>query len=136
MTATGSKMEKLCMWRCAHRPRKDGIIKSLALGIYISVPFCRTKCSYCNFTSDVFSRVVFERYVDRVCAHIRNAPQIAAEMGSRIEPEVDSIYLGGGTQAGYVVQNRGSLMQTPNGGGLDIDERLDAEADAIHTIAQ
>ena len=36
------------------------------LGIYISVPFCRTKCSYCNFASDVFSRAVFERYVDRV----------------------------------------------------------------------
>ena len=52
----------------------SGIIESVALGIYISVPFCRTKCSYCNFASDVFSRVVFERYVDRVCADIANAP--------------------------------------------------------------
>jgi oxygen-independent coproporphyrinogen-3 oxidase len=67
------------------------------LGIYISVPFCRTKCSYCNFASDVFSRVVFERYVDRVCADIASAPEIAREMGGRIEQEVDSIYLGGGT---------------------------------------
>ena len=69
----------------------------MALGIYISVPFCRTKCSYCNFASDVFSRTVFERYVDRVCADIASAPQLAAEMGGQIEPEVDSIYLGGGT---------------------------------------
>ena len=38
----------------------------MPLGLYISVPFCRTKCSYCNFASDVFSRAVFERYVDRV----------------------------------------------------------------------
>ena len=60
-------------------------------------PFCRTKCSYCNFASDVFSRAVFERYVDRVCADIENAPQVAAEMGGRIERDVDSIYLGGGT---------------------------------------
>ncbi len=69
----------------------------MPLGIYISVPFCRTKCSYCNFASDVFSRAVFERYVDRVCDDIANAPQIAAEMGGHIERAADSIYLGGGT---------------------------------------
>jgi len=69
----------------------------MPLGIYISVPFCRTKCSYCNFASDVFSRTVFERYVDRVCSDISNAPQVAEEMGGRMEREVDSIYLGGGT---------------------------------------
>jgi oxygen-independent coproporphyrinogen-3 oxidase len=69
----------------------------MPLGIYISVPFCRTKCSYCNFASDVFSRVLFDRYVDRVCADIENAPQVAAEMGGQMERAVDSIYLGGGT---------------------------------------
>ena len=69
----------------------------MALGIYISVPFCRTKCSYCNFASDVFSRTVFERYVDRVCADIAAAPQTARDVAGRIEREVDSIYLGGGT---------------------------------------
>jgi oxygen-independent coproporphyrinogen-3 oxidase len=67
------------------------------LGVYISVPFCRTKCSYCNFASDVFSRAVFERYVDRVCTDIGSAPQVAAEMGGQVERGVDSIYLGGGT---------------------------------------
>jgi len=69
----------------------------MPLGIYISVPFCRTKCSYCNFASDVFSRAVFERYVDRVCADIENSPQIAAQVGGQMERDVDSIYLGGGT---------------------------------------
>ncbi len=69
----------------------------MALGIYISVPFCRTKCSYCNFASDVFSRAVFERYVDRVCADVADAPQIAKDVGGQIEHEVDTIYLGGGT---------------------------------------
>jgi oxygen-independent coproporphyrinogen III oxidase len=69
----------------------------VALGIYISVPFCRTKCSYCNFASDVFSRAVFERYVDRVCADIAAAPAMAVEVGGSFEREVDSIYLGGGT---------------------------------------
>jgi putative oxygen-independent coproporphyrinogen III oxidase len=69
----------------------------MPLGIYISVPFCPTKCSYCNFASDVFSRAVFDRYVDRVCEDLVSAPQQAAGMGGEIEREVDSIYLGGGT---------------------------------------
>jgi oxygen-independent coproporphyrinogen III oxidase len=67
------------------------------MGIYISVPFCRTKCSYCNFASDVFSRAVFERYVDRVCGDIAQGPNLAREMGGKLDREVDSIYLGGGT---------------------------------------
>ncbi len=69
----------------------------MSLGLYISVPFCRTKCSYCNFASDVFSRTVFQRYVERVAADIGHAGEIAAQMGGQFEPSVDSIFLGGGT---------------------------------------
>jgi oxygen-independent coproporphyrinogen-3 oxidase len=69
----------------------------MALGLYISVPFCRTKCSYCNFASDVFSRSVFQRYVDRVCADMERANATVAQMGGRMEQAVDAIYLGGGT---------------------------------------
>src|SRR6476659_5035173 len=69
----------------------------VSLGIYISVPFCRTKCSYCNFASDVFSKAVFERYVDRVCSDIASAERLAVEIGGQFRGEVDSIYLGGGT---------------------------------------
>jgi oxygen-independent coproporphyrinogen III oxidase len=69
----------------------------MPLGIYISVPFCRSKCSYCNFASDVFSRAVFQRYVDRVCSDIERAAQSAERMGERFERAVDSVYLGGGT---------------------------------------
>ena len=69
----------------------------MSLGIYLSVPFCRTKCSYCNFASGVFSRAVFERYVQRVCAEIAECGRTAEQMGGQIEGGVDSIYLGGGT---------------------------------------
>lgn len=69
----------------------------MSLGIYISVPFCRTKCSYCNFASDVFSRVLFDRYVDRVCADMQGACEIAQQMGGHFDRMVDSVYLGGGT---------------------------------------
>jgi oxygen-independent coproporphyrinogen III oxidase len=75
----------------------NGIMRTVPLGVYISVPFCRTKCSYCNFASDVFSRAVFERYVDRVCSDIANAERDANQMSGKFEREVDSIYLGGGT---------------------------------------
>ena len=79
------------------RVRPSGIMKPVALGIYISVPFCRTKCSFCNFASGVVSRALFTRYVERVCADIEAADRLAQEMGAKFEPEVDSIYLGGGT---------------------------------------
>jgi len=69
----------------------------MALGIYVSVPFFRTKCSYCNFASDVFSRAIFDRYIDRVVSDIESAASIADTMGGDFEREVDSIYLGGGT---------------------------------------
>ena len=69
----------------------------MSLGLYISVPFCRTKCSYCNFASDVFSRAVFERYVDRVTEDINHAGETAEQMGGRFESSVECIFLGGGT---------------------------------------
>src|SRR6202050_50990 len=69
----------------------------MSLGLYLSVPFCRTKCSYCNFASDVFSRTRFEGYVNRVCAEIERATETAEQMGGRFERDIDSVYLGGGT---------------------------------------
>jgi oxygen-independent coproporphyrinogen-3 oxidase len=77
--------------------RQNGIIVGMPLGLYISVPFCRTKCSYCNFASDVFSRSVFQRYLHRVCSDMKRAKETVAQMGGRLEQSVDSIYLGGGT---------------------------------------
>ena len=61
------------------------------------MPFCRTKCSFCNFASGVFSRALFDRYVDNVCADIAGAHAIARELGGVLDAGVDSIYLGGGT---------------------------------------
>jgi oxygen-independent coproporphyrinogen-3 oxidase len=69
----------------------------MAVGLYLSVPFCRTKCSYCNFASDVFSRAVFAHYIDRVCCDLIDAPQRAAQVGGSFDSSVDSVFLGGGT---------------------------------------
>src|SRR5215510_11429008 len=69
----------------------------MKLGIYISVPFCRSKCTYCNFASGVFSSGQMERYVERLCADIRCSRAVAAEYEAVLSDHVDSIYLGGGT---------------------------------------
>jgi oxygen-independent coproporphyrinogen III oxidase len=69
----------------------------MPLGLYISVPFCRTKCSYCNFASDVFSKSAYENYVARVLEDIATSRQLASELGCALNETADSIYLGGGT---------------------------------------
>jgi oxygen-independent coproporphyrinogen-3 oxidase len=69
----------------------------MPLGVYISVPFCRTKCSYCNFASDVFSKTAYESYVARVLEDISNPRKTACEFGCTLPESTDSIYLGGGT---------------------------------------
>lgn len=68
-----------------------------ALGIYISVPFCRAKCTYCNFASGVFSVAHHERYIGTVLHQVRRARQAALKIGAEMPEMVDSIYLGGGT---------------------------------------
>src|SRR5271166_369200 len=69
----------------------------MPLGLYISVPFCRTKCSYCNFASDVFSKAAYENYVARLLEDIANSRHFASKMGCALDDVADSIYLGGGT---------------------------------------
>jgi oxygen-independent coproporphyrinogen III oxidase len=66
-----------------------------SLGIYISVPFCRAKCTYCNFASGVSTAGAHRQYVDRVCEEIR---KLRGRLPGAVVPEqVDSVYLGGGT---------------------------------------
>jgi oxygen-independent coproporphyrinogen-3 oxidase len=69
----------------------------MPVGLYISIPFCRTKCSYCNFASDVFSKSAYENYVARLVEDIADSRQLATGLGCVLEETADSIYLGGGT---------------------------------------
>ncbi len=66
-------------------------------GVYISVPFCPAKCSYCNFASGVFARSAVERYIERLVEDIAHAEQYAAAAGGMLDRHADSVYLGGGT---------------------------------------
>ncbi len=81
-----------------------------SLGIYISVPFCRAKCTYCNFASGVSSVSAHEQYVARVCDEIRSIRQ---RLGAALIPQqVDSIYLGGGTPSVLSPALLGKLANT------------------------
>jgi oxygen-independent coproporphyrinogen III oxidase len=81
-----------------------------SLGIYISVPFCRAKCTYCNFASGVSSVKAHEQYVARVCEDIRGVQQ---RLGDAAIPElVDSVYLGGGTPSVLAPALVGELART------------------------
>jgi oxygen-independent coproporphyrinogen-3 oxidase len=66
-------------------------------GVYISVPFCKAKCTFCNFASGVFAADRMQHYVDRVCDEIGAARDAAVKSGATLPELVDSIYFGGGT---------------------------------------
>lgn len=65
----------------------------MPLGLYISVPFCRSKCSYCNFASDVFAPHLRREYTRL----LRREIELAVTMEGVEGAVVDSIYWGGGT---------------------------------------
>lgn len=68
-----------------------------ALGLYISIPFCRSKCTYCNFASGVYPASDHARYVERLIEDLAGAGAWTAHIGVDLPRHVDTIYLGGGT---------------------------------------
>ena len=51
------------------------------LGIYVQVPFCQTKCTYCNFHTGVVSAARFAPYVRAVCEEIRRHRELYEAAG-------------------------------------------------------
>ena len=67
------------------------------LGVYVSVPFCRAKCSFCNFASGVGGPEAIEQYVTTLCGEIARVGEAAAALGAELPRVVDTVYFGGGT---------------------------------------
>ncbi|HEY4379652.1 MAG TPA: radical SAM family heme chaperone HemW [Acidobacteriaceae bacterium] len=86
-----------------------------SLGIYISVPFCRAKCTYCNFASGVFAAERMDRYVERVCAEVRAARAAAARMSADLPDVVDTVFFGGGTPSLLSAQQMRQLFEALRG---------------------
>ena len=66
----------------------------MPLGIYVQVPFCQTKCTYCNFHTGVVSRDRYAPYAEAVCREIAGSHEWTANVARDC---VDSVYFGGGT---------------------------------------
>ena len=74
----------------------------MRLGVYIQVPFCQTKCTYCNFHTGVVSSARFSPYVAAVCGEMARYRALYEGAGIALpatlaEAMVDTVYIGGGT---------------------------------------
>ena len=88
------------------------------LGIYVAVPFCQTKCTYCNFHTGVVSAEKFGPYVDAVCAEVRERSETKeVEEAKKIREvkekhAVDTVYFGGGTPSLLEPQLLANILET------------------------
>ena len=75
------------------------------LGIYVHVPFCRSKCHYCDFYSVTdMDSLTQDGYLDAVCDHIRETGPLAP--GYR----VDTVYFGGGTPSYFGAEGMAAIL--------------------------
>lgn len=75
------------------------------LGIYIHVPFCRSKCQYCDFYSLTTKEDrLLDGYLDAVCSHIREAGALAPGY------LVDTVYFGGGTPSFFGADGMAAIL--------------------------
>ena len=89
--------EKIALCRETLKPEEDIIAKSRpdSFSLYISIPFCPSRCSYCSFVSHSVEKAgrLIEDYVKLLCREIAITGRIAKESKLRLE----TIYIGGGT---------------------------------------
>ncbi len=77
------------------------------LGLYIHVPFCRSKCQYCDFYSMATKDdKIIDGYLDAVCDHIKEAGELAPNH------KVDTIYFGGGTPTFFGADGMAVILTT------------------------
>ena len=97
--------------------------KKKPLGIYVHIPFCRSKCEYCDFYSipGARSKDLMDRYLDATIAHIRESAPAA------LGYEVDTVYFGGGTPSFFGARGLSRLF-------AEIDRRFNVSRDAEVTF--
>ena len=77
------------------------------LGIYIHVPFCRSKCQYCDFYSlTTKDDNLLDGFLDAICDHIKEAGALAPNY------KVDSIFFGGGTPSFFGADGLATILTT------------------------
>jgi oxygen-independent coproporphyrinogen-3 oxidase len=63
----------------------------VSAGVYLHIPFCRSRCSYCDFAVSIYQAELAEKYVDALCREISNFKS------ENSNSPADTIYFGGGT---------------------------------------
>lgn len=93
------------------------------LGLYIHVPFCRSKCEYCDFYSlgGGLNKESMDLYLQAILAHIKETAQRV------VGYSVDTIYFGGGTPSFFGAQGLSRIL-------AEIDRRFHLEKDAEITL--
>ena len=81
-------------------------VEDKQLGIYVHVPFCKSKCEYCDFYSigGGRDRRVTDDYLQALADHIREAGRLAPEY------LVDTVYFGGGTPSFFGADNLEKIL--------------------------
>ena len=74
------------------------------LGIYIHIPFCKTKCDYCDFYSLPEREGTMDDYLKALVAHIRETAPLAKGW------QVDTVYIGGGTPSFFGGKRLSTLL--------------------------
>ena len=78
--------------------------------LYVSIPFCPSRCSYCSFVSHSIesagAKKLLPDYVKKLCEEIAQTAEIAQELGLRL----DTIYIGGGTPTALSAEQLEAVM--------------------------
>lgn len=78
-----------------HENRIISLSDEKSFSLYVSIPFCPSRCSYCSFVSHSIERTqkLMEPYVELLCKELERTGEIAKTLGLRLE----TVYFGGGT---------------------------------------
>lgn len=87
-----------------------GTLKDGSFSLYVSIPFCPTRCSYCSFVSQAIDNVmgIIPQYIDNLCEELKYTAEIAHKLNLRL----DTIYFGGGTPTSINEYQLEKLMKT------------------------
>ncbi len=81
-----------------------------SFSLYISIPFCPTRCTYCSFVSHSVEKAknIIPQYVDFLCREIK----ITADIAKRLNLHLETVYMGGGTPTTLSAQQMDRVLKT------------------------
>ena len=110
-------------------------INTKAVSLYVSIPFCPTRCSYCSFVSHSMDSAIklMPQYVDALCRELEITGRLVKETGTKI----DTIYFGGGTPTSITADELRTIMEcVAKNFDLDSVREYSVEAGRPDTITE